>query len=271
MRTKRRIALKVSLSLFLLLLLLLTACSLVAPTKQGGEAGPTVRVSRVVDGDTIELEDGRKVRYIGVNTPERGQPFYEEATDFNRQLVEGRRVRLEFDLDTMDQYGRLLAYVWVDDTMVNLEMVRQGYANVYTVPPNVKYESLLREAEREAREAGRGLWAASTASVRITQINADAPGSDRENPNGEWIELMNTGDAPVDLTGYTLKDEANHIYTFPSFVLEPGQKVRVYSGKGRDTKKALYWGLENEAVWNNDGDVAFLRDSQGNLVDTFAY
>ena len=90
----------------------------------------TVTVSKVVDGDTVELSDGRRVRYIGLNTPERDQPYYQEATEANRQLVEGRQVRLEFDQDTFDQYGRTLAYVWVEGQMANLTMLRQGFANV---------------------------------------------------------------------------------------------------------------------------------------------
>jgi micrococcal nuclease len=88
----------------------------------------TVTVARVVDGDTIELTNGRRVRYIGINTPERDQPYYPEATALNRQLVEGKNVQMEFDLETFDQYGRSLAYIWSEGVLVNLEIVRLGYA-----------------------------------------------------------------------------------------------------------------------------------------------
>lgn len=84
---------------------------------------------RWVDGDTIELTDGRRVRYIGINTPERDQPYYEEATEANRQLVGNKEVQLEFDVETFDKYGRTLAYVWVDGVMANLEIVHRGFAN----------------------------------------------------------------------------------------------------------------------------------------------
>jgi endonuclease YncB( thermonuclease family) len=86
----------------------------------------TVTVARVVDGDTIELTNGRRVRYIGINTPERDQPYYPEATALNRQLVEGKNVQMEFDLETFDQYGRSLAYIWSEGVLVNLEIVRLG-------------------------------------------------------------------------------------------------------------------------------------------------
>ena len=228
-------------------------------------------MAKVVDGDTIELTDGRRVRYIGINTPERDQPYYEEATAANRQLVDGKDVQLEFDQDTFDQYGRSLAYVWVDGQMVNFTMLNQGFANAFTVPPNVKYEAEFRQAEREAREAGRGLWAGSEVKLKIVHIEADAPGSDRDNPNGEWVEIANQGSEPVLMRGYTLKDEANHIYTFGAFEVRPGSSFRLYSGRGQDGPRELYWGLAGESVWNNDADTAFLRDDAGALVDVFAY
>lgn len=238
------------------------------PTPTQGEWAMVVRV---VDGDTVELEDGHKVRYIGINTPEEGQPFYEEAKEANRQLVEGKRVLLEFDVTPYDMYGRWLAYLFADGVFVNYALVRRGFANVYTVPPNVKYDKLLRQAERQAREEGVGLWASVEVGVKITHIEADAPGDDNDNPNGEWVEITNQGTSPVDLTGYTLKDEANHIYTFGPFQLAPGAKVRLHSGRGRDSKRDLYWGLVGQSVWNNGGDTAYLRDPQGNLVDMYTY
>lgn len=124
-------------------------------------------VLRVVDGDTIVVSLGtrvERVRYIGVNTPEvhhptRGEePGGREASAVNRELVEGRTVRLELDVQERDRYRRLLAYVWVGDVMVNAELVRRGYAQVMTVPPNVRYQALFLKLQREAREAGRGLW-----------------------------------------------------------------------------------------------------------------
>jgi micrococcal nuclease len=129
-------------------------------------------VLHVVDGDTIHVQRGadlEKVRYIGIDAPEihhhaiwGAEPGGREAAALNRRLVGGRHVRLELDARARDQYGRLLAYVWVGDLMVNAELVRLGYAQVMTVRPNVRHQALFVKLQREARAAGRGLWAASS-------------------------------------------------------------------------------------------------------------
>jgi micrococcal nuclease len=127
------------------------------------------KVTRVIDGDTIEVDIGGKlykVRYIGIDTPETVHPskpvecFGKEASEKNRQLVEGKTVRLEKDVSETDSYGRLLRYVWVGDNFVNDYLVRQGYAYAYTYPPDVKYAEQFVQAQREARENNRGLWVA---------------------------------------------------------------------------------------------------------------
>jgi micrococcal nuclease len=141
---------------------------LVAATGAGGGQPVTGTVVRVVDGDTIHVSirgHTEKVRYIGIDTPEvrhptRGEePGGREATRVNRRLVAGKTVRLELDVQERDRHGRLLAYVHVGDTMINAELVRLGYAQALTVPPNVRHASLFVELQRQAREAGRGLWA----------------------------------------------------------------------------------------------------------------
>ena len=122
------------------------------------KTGNSVLVTRVIDGDTIEIEGGYHVRYIGIDTPEKGDPLYGEATQANRNLVEGRKVHLEADVEDKDDNGRLLRYVWLYNTMVNAELVRLGYAYSYSYPPNVKYQAYFLRLEREAREQKLGLW-----------------------------------------------------------------------------------------------------------------
>jgi len=147
------------------------------PTAESVEAtGEFSVVKRVIDGDTVELENGEKVRYIGIDTPETLDPrkpiqcFGKEAAAKNKELVEGKRVRLEKDVTERDKYQRLLRYVYVtgetgppvgearNEIFVNLELAKQGFAHSYTYPPDVKYQSLFVLAEKEARENGRGLW-----------------------------------------------------------------------------------------------------------------
>jgi micrococcal nuclease len=124
-------------------------------------------VVHVDDGDTIDVWiDGRRerVRYIGIDAPEiahdgvGGERGGEAATRLNQALLRGRRVRLEFDRERRDRYGRLLAYVWVGNVMINVELVRRGYARVLTIPPNVRHERWFARAEAEAQAGHRGLW-----------------------------------------------------------------------------------------------------------------
>lgn len=137
-----------------------------------------ILVTRVVDGDTFEIKNGKRVRLIGIDAPEvhfsgrlsrqakRAQKdaetikiLGEEAWLFARKLVEGKKVRLEFDVDKYDKYERLLANVYLKDgTFVNKEIIKEGYALLYTVPPNVKYKDILLEALKEARREKKGLW-----------------------------------------------------------------------------------------------------------------
>jgi len=128
-----------------------------APPPQLTEA----TVVRVIDGDTIEVDIGGKlykVRYIGIDTPEIGRPGAEEATAFNAQLVSGKAIYLEKDVSETDRYGRLLRYVWTDEGMVNAILVANGYAQVATYPPDVKYQQDFLELQRQAEESGAGLW-----------------------------------------------------------------------------------------------------------------
>ncbi|MDA0263713.1 MAG: thermonuclease family protein [Chloroflexi bacterium] len=134
-----------------------------------------VQVVNVVDGDTIDvLIDGipHRVRYIGIDTPEtvhpaRGvEPYGKEASARNRELVEGVTVYLEKDVSETDRYDRLLRYVWLEDgTMVNEMLVAEGYAQVSTFPPDVKYAERFLVAQRAARDAGLGLWGLSSTST----------------------------------------------------------------------------------------------------------
>ncbi len=128
------------------------------------QSATQARVTRVVDGDTIEIDTGQKVRYIGMNTPETVAPnrpvecYGHEASARNKALVEGKMVTLEKDVSDKDTYGRLLRYVWIGDTMINEVLVREGYAQVATYPPDVKYKDRFIAIQREAMAAERGLW-----------------------------------------------------------------------------------------------------------------
>ena len=136
-------------------------------TRSTSARATSAEVDRVVDGDTIKVSiDGatEDVRYIGIDTPESvtpGEPvecFGRRASAFNERLVAGRTVRLRFDRERRDDYGRLLAYVYAESRLVNAELVRHGYARTLTIAPNDSRAPLFDRLEREAGRAGRGLW-----------------------------------------------------------------------------------------------------------------
>lgn len=124
--------------------------------------GETAEVVYVVDGDTILVDidnDQYRVRYIGVDTPERDEPYYQEATQFNRDLVDGEIITLVKDISDTDQYGRLLRYIYLDDgTFVNEQLIANGYARLVTYAPDTSNADYFATLQREAREASLGLW-----------------------------------------------------------------------------------------------------------------
>lgn len=172
-------------------------------------------VERVVDGDTIVVQGVGRVRLIGVDTPETVDPrrpverFGREASAFTKRLLEGRRVRLEYDRERTDRYGRTLAYVHLPDgTLANAEIIRLGYGHAYTRFP-FRYLDRFRQLEREARDAGRGLWAAEAANAasaggarnarRASPPRAAGPDRWDDNGNGRvsCAEARRHGIAPV--------------------------------------------------------------------------
>ncbi|MCX8021933.1 MAG: thermonuclease family protein [Syntrophorhabdaceae bacterium] len=133
-------------------------------------------VKKVIDGDTIQLDNNEIVRYIGIDAPEmatkdKGPEFFaREAMRYNKKLVFMKNVRLEFDIEKRDQHGRLLAYVYVKNLFVNGELVRLGYAKAMIKPPNVKYKDLLLNYQKKAMEEERGLWQEKKKETESTYI-----------------------------------------------------------------------------------------------------
>jgi len=117
-------------------------------------------VERVIDGDTIVIDTGEHIRYIGMNTPEMetSECFATEASEINKNLVLGKTVRLEKDVSDTDKYGRLLRYVYIDDTFVDDYLVKNGDAKIMIVPPDIKYKDEFLQSENYAKENNLGLW-----------------------------------------------------------------------------------------------------------------
>ncbi|MBA7471906.1 MAG: hypothetical protein GH158_04045 [Dehalococcoidia bacterium] len=269
------------LSAILILLLLISAIGCAAPA--------TPQVTRVIDGDTIEVDIAGtiyKVRYIGIDTPELNdkRPEFcalaQEATRYNRQLVERGTVRLEKDVSETDRYGRLLRYVYVGDIFINAELVRQGLAWVKVYEPDTKYQDYLEEMETEAKQAGRGLWPPFTPppppptevqNIQITHIFYD--GQVPRVESDEYVEITNLGEQPQDLAGWILQDISDGYpsFIFSTYILEPGESTRVYTNEYHPE-----WGgfsfEYSRAIWNNsEPDIAALYNGQGKEVSRKSY
>ena len=130
-----------------------------APGPAAAQPSPCV-VERIVDGDTFTCRDRRRVRLIGIDTPElaQGESGRQAHAALTRLLPPGSPVRLEHDVSPRDRYGRELAHVWAGSRLVNETLVLEGWAMLYTVPPNVKYAGRLERAQKKARAGGAGLW-----------------------------------------------------------------------------------------------------------------
>ena len=140
--------------------------------RAGSDLNGPYKVERIVDGDTIVVKmrgESVKVRMIGIDTPESVAPSYYDkentpqgldASEYTKKLLEGKKVYLEYDVNYEDQYGRVLAYVYLKDakTMVQMKLLEEGLASVYTVQPNSKYAEDFLRIQQEARSNGKGFW-----------------------------------------------------------------------------------------------------------------
>lgn len=139
------------------------------PYRRNDEKLKIYKVARVIDGDTIELEGGERVRYIGINAPELYylqkpvECFANESKKKNQELTEGKEVILKKDTRDRDKYGRLLRYVFIGDTFVNLELVQQGFAYAAAYPPDAAYQNILADGQKKAKQTKKGLWGACPA------------------------------------------------------------------------------------------------------------
>ncbi len=262
---------KISLFLALSTIAIISGCT--SQTAASVKVSESFIVAEVIDGDTVKLETGHSIRLLGINAPEADEHYYKEATDRLEILVLGKNVKLESGPEDKDRYDRLLRYIFIGETFVNLQMVKEGYATVYILNPDEKYYLEFKEAEKDAKEKELGVWTGSgvQACIEIVEFNYNAAGNDNENLNGEYVTFQNNCDSGIKMDGWIVKDEATNTYTFKGVVLGSNSKVTLYTGSGNNAGDKLYWNKKQYAVWNNDGDALFLRDDKGNLVLSYSY
>jgi micrococcal nuclease len=266
---------KKTITISLSLVPIVLACLLFIPPVASQDPKGPFLVKRVVDGDTIVLADGRHIRYVGINTPEGGEPWWEEARDYNAQKVGGKLVTLEFGQVREDVYGRALAYVSVEGEMANAQLLKAGLAHLFVLEP-IAYYHLFRRLQEEARAKGLGIWGKDgfTGPLKITTLHADAQGDDRKNLNGEYVRICNISPTDLNLRGFSLVDREGHRYRFTRGLLRPGYTALLLTGAGKDVVEGadqlrLFWG-SRYPIWDNNGDQASLRDPHGKLIDTLS-
>lgn len=245
-------------------------------------AGPDLRITvdRVSDGDSLRAgsaEGDLEIRLLGLNAPEGDECFGEEAAATLERLLAADDIRLSPWPAEIDDFGRVLGFLVADGVFVNHQLIATGHA-VARDQSDHGFAEDFEIAEEYASSARVGLWAADACGedtgirLQIIEIQADAPGNDRENPNGEWVIFENVGDAEANLSGWSLRDESTrHRYEFPDVTVAPGQRVRVRTGCGFDDvggdRIELFWCDPEPPVWNNGGDTAFLLDFNGSIAD----
>lgn len=210
----------------------------------------TVIVSRVIDGDTFVTGDGRTIRLLNINTPEKNEPFSSLAPEFMNQFL---NKSIEIEVTGTEKYGRLLARAYSSDYL-NLYLVEEGFATSFLVEESE--QALFKKAQKEAYENAQGVWKRSPYFGCMTiEINKKE-------------ELLKVAHTCGSLANWILKDESTKFYTFTG--TEPDLFI-LNSGKGRNTQTTFYWGYEH--IWNDDKDSIFVRDSDGLLVfyDQYGY
>jgi endonuclease YncB( thermonuclease family) len=211
-----------------------------------------INIERIIDGDTVVVSDGRHIRLLGINTPEKGEMYSSEAKEFLSSLVLNRTIILEYGKEKEDLYERTLGYLSFEGRSVNVEMVRNGFANIYIYDEDIKTEE-LRNAWKECMQKNVNLCRKSE--------NACSFCVDVEIKN-QTVIITNKCNRECNITNWTIKDEGRKKFYFPSFSLKG--EVKVTCGKGENKNNEFFW--KEDYVWTETGDTLFLRDEEGRLI-----
>jgi micrococcal nuclease len=213
-------------------------------------------IKRVIDGDTIVTEGDLHIRLFGINTPEKGEKYYQEAKEFLEDLVLNKKVSVK--LFGKDKYSRELGILFLDGKNINSELIKNGFANVYILEEK-DYEEEFRKAWKECISLGKNLC----------ELSKEICGKCIELKNIDFkkqeIVFYNNCNFDCELTNWTIKDEGRKKFAFPKFILKSKQIMNIIVDKCFDTERRLCWKGE-EYVWTETGDTLFLREDSGKLI-----
>ena len=221
------------------------------------DSSQKIHVDRIIDGDTIE-SGNRSIRLLGINTPERGEKYYNEAKEFLEDLILNETVSLEFGKDREDQYGRMLAYIFYNGENSNQKIIENGFANYYFLGTD-KYYSPFKESWEQCVANNFNLCEKSKdeCSQCIVLEGIDA--------GKQEAVFKNQCSFSCDLSKWEIKDEGRKKFAFPNFILDANSKFVVKVGNETNTKETIFWN-QKDYVWTKTGDTLFLRDKDGKLI-----
>jgi len=214
-------------------------------------------VERIVDGDTI-IVNSNSTRLLGINTPEKGEKYYQEAKDFLENMTLNKTIKLEYGKDRYDLYGRKLAYAFLDEKNINVELVKNGFANIYILDDKL-HEGELKKAWDECIEREQNLCEKSKEKcaecIELKKL-------DYEN---QEVIFYNKCSFDCNLSSWNIKDEGRKKFIFGNFILKKNKEVKIAVREGTDEENILFW-KGSEYIWTDTGDTLFLRDTEGRLV-----
>ena len=215
-------------------------------------------VERVIDGDTVVINSS-SIRLLGVNSPEKGEKYYEEAKSFLESRVLNKTVEMKFGNEKYDRYDRILAYVFLNEKNVNLELVEKGFANFYFPSGKDFYYNDFKQAWKDCLNFNLNLC------ERSQNICANCIELKKFDFENDVLVFYNKCSYDCDLTGWGIKDEGRKEFFFQRFVLKPFSEIKIIVGEGVDNSTTLFWKAE-DYVFTQTGDSLFLRDVKGKLV-----
>ena len=215
-----------------------------------------VIVQRVIDGDTI-VANNKSIRLLGINCPEKGEQYFQEAKEFLENLILNKEIKIEST--KQDLYDRTLAYIFFKNENANLKIVENGFANPYFPEGKKKYYSEFQNTWENCIKNNLNICEKSTNKCAncIELKNFDY--------KNEKIIFHNKCDFNCNLINWEIKDEGRKKFIFPEFVLEPKKDVTIIVEKGTNTNEILFWERKTY-VWTNSGDTLFLRDDKSKLI-----
>ncbi|MBU0894242.1 MAG: thermonuclease family protein [Nanoarchaeota archaeon] len=215
-------------------------------------------VERVIDGDTAIINN-ESVRLLGINSPEKGELYYNEAKEYLEILILNTTVKLKKEKQDTDLYQRKLRYIIIGFTNINREIVKEGLANYYFPSGKDQYYNEFKQAWEECIESNKNLCEKSqdvcSNCIELKKLDY----KDQE------AILYNRCGFECNLKDWSIKDEGRKKFIFSKINLEPKTELLIKVGEGTNTKNVLFWRGE-DYVWTETGDSLFLRDEEGKLV-----